>query len=73
MHSQTKKDADFNLIKSDFMSSLEDLTINSKAIISALTILARENVSYGEAVVEAIIDHIGKVKKILFLLGGSQS
>lgn len=48
-------------IKEEYTSSLQDLTFNSKPLISVLTILAEENVSNAKDIVEAIEAHLSRV------------
>jgi len=45
----------------DFRSSLNDLTVNSKPLISMLTMLAEENQAHAEQVVQVIESHIFQV------------
>ena len=45
----------------DFRSSLCDLTVNSKPLISMLTMLADENQEHAEKIVEVIEGHIFQV------------
>lgn len=47
----------------DFRSSLCDLTVNSKPLISMLTMLAEENQEHAEQIVGVIESHIYQVKK----------
>lgn len=49
-------------IKEEYTSSLQDLTFNSKPLISVLTILAEENVSNAKDIVEAIEAHLSRVR-----------
>lgn len=51
------------LVKNDFLSSLEDLTINSKPVITALTMLAAEHTKFYGPVAEAIMEHFDKVER----------
>lgn len=44
-----------------YMSSLADLTVNSKPHINALTFLAEDYLDYAEAIVNAVDDHLKKV------------
>lgn len=45
----------------DFRSSLCDLTVNSKPLISMLTMLADENQTHAEQIVDVIENHIFQV------------
>ena len=47
----------------DFRSSLCDLTVNSKPLISMLTMLAEENQSHAEEIVKVIENHIFQVNR----------
>jgi pre-mRNA cleavage complex 2 protein Pcf11 len=49
-------------IKQDYLSSLSELTFNSRPIIQNLTIIAQENINYGEAITKAVEEHILKVR-----------
>lgn len=55
----TKKDKEF---ADEYLSSLVDLTYNSKPLIDMLTILAEENIEHGQVIVDAVELHISKVK-----------
>ncbi|KAK3923779.1 Pre-mRNA cleavage complex 2 protein Pcf11 [Frankliniella fusca] len=44
-----------------YMSSLADLTVNSKPHINALTMLAEDYLNYADAIVKAVDDHLQKV------------
>ena len=48
-------------VAEEYLSSLADLTINSKPLINMLTMLADENVDHAPAIVEVIENHIQKV------------
>ncbi|CAG9762223.1 unnamed protein product [Ceutorhynchus assimilis] len=48
-------------IKTEYMSSLADLTFNSKPLINVLTMLAEENLSNAKTIVEAIEEQLAKV------------
>ncbi|CAN6636682.1 hypothetical protein TRVA0_016S00342 [Trichomonascus vanleenenianus] len=54
--SQEEKEA----VRQDFLDSLQDLTLNSRPIITSLTVIAQENVRTADAVVKAIEEHITK-------------
>ncbi|KAK4887613.1 hypothetical protein RN001_003884 [Aquatica leii] len=49
-------------IKEEYTSSLQDLTFNSKPLISVLTILAEENIQHAKDIVEAIESHLSRVR-----------
>ncbi|KAK5644187.1 hypothetical protein RI129_008032 [Pyrocoelia pectoralis] len=51
-----------NEIREEYTSSLQDLTFNSKPLISVLTILAEENVAHAKEIVEAIESHLSRVR-----------
>lgn len=44
-----------------YLSSLVDLNVNSKPLINMLTILAEENIEYGQVIIDAVEQHIAKV------------
>ncbi|XP_063228408.1 serine/arginine repetitive matrix protein 2-like isoform X2 [Bacillus rossius redtenbacheri] len=46
----------------DYLSSLSDLTINSKPLINMLTMLAEENIDHAAAIVQAVEQHLQKVQ-----------
>lgn len=48
-------------IGEDFYSSLNDLTFNSRPIISSLTVIAQENVSAAPYIARAVEKRIEKV------------
>lgn len=60
--------ADTSEIEKEYLSSLSDLTVNSKPLINMLTILAEENIDHGQIIVDAIEKHITKVTNILFFI-----
>ncbi|XP_034938196.1 uncharacterized protein Pcf11 isoform X2 [Chelonus insularis] len=49
-------------IAEDYSSSLSDLTINSKPLINMLTMLADDNVDHAPVIVQAIENHLQKVR-----------
>ncbi|XP_017783738.1 PREDICTED: uncharacterized protein LOC108567653 isoform X2 [Nicrophorus vespilloides] len=49
-------------IKDGYTSTLQDLNCNSKPLISVLTMLAEENVAHAKVIVEAIEEHLAKVR-----------
>lgn len=49
-------------VADEYLSSLADLTVNSKPLINMLTMLADENVDHAPAIVQVIESHIQKVK-----------
>lgn len=48
-------------VAEEYLSSLTDLNVNSKPLISMLTMLAEENIAYASAIVNAIEQHLEKV------------
>lgn len=48
-------------IAEEYISSLSDLTLNSKPLINMLTMLADDNVEHATAIVEAVENHLQKV------------
>lgn len=44
-----------------YLSSLLDLKSNNKSMINVLTILAEENIKYGQAIVDTINQRINEV------------
>lgn len=48
-------------IAESYLSSLVDLTNNSKPLINMLTMLAEENVVHGQTIVDAVEQRIAKV------------
>lgn len=44
-----------------YLSSLLDLTSNNKTLINVLTILAEENINYGQTIVDTISRRINEV------------
>lgn len=48
-------------LSNEYLSSLVDLTVNSKLLIDMLTSLAYANISRGPVIVETIAQHIDKV------------
>ncbi|KAK9462518.1 uncharacterized protein V1516DRAFT_670476 [Lipomyces oligophaga] len=51
---------DLEAIRQDYISSLQELTFNSRPIISTLTIIAQENIQAAEVISRAIEDHIAR-------------
>ncbi|KAF7987800.1 hypothetical protein HCN44_003663 [Aphidius gifuensis] len=49
-------------IAEEYISSLSDLTLNSKPLINMLTMLADDNVEHASAIVEAVENHLEKVR-----------
>lgn len=52
---------DLEAIRQDYLTSLQDLTANSRPIISTLTIIAQENIHAAKIITKTIEDHISKV------------
>ncbi|XP_037956673.1 uncharacterized protein LOC119686229 isoform X2 [Teleopsis dalmanni] len=48
-------------VAEEYLSSLSDLTCNSKPLINMLTMLAEENIEYASVIVRVVEDHIAKV------------
>ncbi|XP_076236159.1 pcf11 cleavage and polyadenylation factor subunit isoform X3 [Calliopsis andreniformis] len=48
-------------IADEYISSLSDLTINSKPLINMLTMLAEDNIEHAPAIVQAVENHLQKV------------
>uniref|UniRef100_T1GPX4 CID domain-containing protein n=1 Tax=Megaselia scalaris TaxID=36166 RepID=T1GPX4_MEGSC len=49
-------------IAEDYLSSLQDLNLNSKPLINMLTILADDNINHADVIVGVIKEHIIKKK-----------
>lgn len=54
-------------IADSYLSSLVDLTNNSKPLINMLTMLAEENIKHGQTIVDTVEQRISKVLICLFL------
>lgn len=48
-------------LSAEYLSSLVDLTVNSKLLIDMLTTLAEENIDRGQVIVDTVAQHILKV------------
>lgn len=48
-------------VADEYISSLSDLTINSKPLINMLTMLAEDNIEHAPAIVQAVENHLQKV------------
>ncbi|KAL6259064.1 hypothetical protein P5V15_008985 [Pogonomyrmex californicus] len=49
-------------VADEYISSLSDLTINSKPLINMLTMLAEDNIEHAPAIVQAVETHLQKVR-----------
>ncbi|XP_011684445.1 PREDICTED: uncharacterized protein LOC105447883 isoform X2 [Wasmannia auropunctata] len=49
-------------VADEYISSLSDLTINSKPLINMLTMLAEDNIEHASAIVQAVETHLQKVR-----------
>lgn len=52
-------------VAEDYKNSLEDLTLNSRAEISNLTVIAKENVEHAMAICRVLENHIRNVSQEL--------
>lgn len=55
-------------VAANYLSTLSDLTSNSKLTINVLTMLAEESKDHGQTIVNTITQHISKVLIYLFIL-----
>lgn len=53
-------------IRQDYLTSLSDLTSNSRPIINTLTVIAQENVHAAETITKTIEEHILRVCMVRF-------
>lgn len=60
-------DAEKAEIAANYLSTLSDLTSNSKLTINVLTMLAEESKDHGQIIVDTITQHIAKVLIYLHL------
>ena len=51
---------ELDAIRQDYLSSLQELTFNSRIIISNLTVIAQENINAAQAITKAIEEHLIK-------------
>ncbi|ANB11561.1 mRNA 3' end processing factor [Sugiyamaella lignohabitans] len=51
-------------IRLDYLDSLQELTFNSRPIITNLTVIAQENIQHAQIIAKAIEEHIHKVSNI---------
>lgn len=65
MAEETTNDPQQDLAE-DYMSSLADLTVNSKPLINMLTMLAEENVESAPIIVKVIEKHLSQVLHFIF-------
>ncbi|XP_011644136.1 pre-mRNA cleavage complex 2 protein Pcf11-like isoform X2 [Pogonomyrmex barbatus] len=49
-------------VADEYISSLSDLTINSKPLINMLTMLAEDNIEHAPAIVQAVETHLQKLQ-----------
>lgn len=54
-------------VAANYLSTLSDLTTNSKLTINVLTMLAEESKDHGQIIVDTITQHIAKVLIYLYL------
>jgi pre-mRNA cleavage complex 2 protein Pcf11 len=54
-------------IVEDFKEALQDLKVNSKPEIDVLTVIARENTTYAEALSDVLEEHIKTVSRGLLI------
>jgi hypothetical protein len=55
-------------IYEEYMSSLMDLTVNSKPLINMLTMLAEDNIDCAQVIVRAVEQHLAKVGFFQFFI-----
>lgn len=58
-------------VSEDFGDSLKDLTQNNRYEISNLTIIAKENTEYAQAISQTLVGHIKSVRPLENLCGKS--
>lgn len=52
-------------VADEYISSLADLSVNSKPLITMLTMLAEESIDHAPAIVRAVEAHLLKVTSLL--------
>ncbi|KAK4008022.1 hypothetical protein OUZ56_013182 [Daphnia magna] len=62
MAGESQNNPQQDVIAEEYMSSLADLTVNSKPLINMLTMLAEENVESAPTIVKVIEKHLSQVK-----------
>lgn len=61
MAGESQNNPQQDVIAEEYMSSLADLTVNSKPLINMLTMLAEENVESAPTIVKVIEKHLSQV------------
>ena len=65
-NSDADSDVDETSVEEEYKSSLEDLNFNSKPLINVLTMLADENISHADIIINLIASRIKKVCYAIF-------
>ena len=66
MAGEAQNNSQQDVIAEEYMSSLADLTVNSKPLINMLTMLAEENVESAPVIVKVIEKHLSQVLNLTF-------